>query len=223
MKRLLFVVVACATAIPITGEAAPLSACPKATLAVYDTMTDGCIFNNTLVFGLSLVANANPNVINIPDTSIMVNPETTPNGFGFQISSGWGVFTPDKFIDSVVSYSVQGLSGTKITGLYLSFNGTAFGTGIASDSLQFCRGADCSGNLSVSVPPGIFQGSTSFSGVDSLTVHDDILVSAGGNGGATISFVEKLLRINAPEPITMGLVGGALVGLALVKKRRAIS
>lgn len=137
-----------------------------------------------------------------------------------------------------IGYNVSTLSLEPIiTSNFLAFTaGTTGETGLATVKESFCIGGvrPCAAGgtlafLEVAISP--FEETLSdkavFTGVKTIGVTKDIFVSGGSRGTATISVVTNTVDQNGggddvvPEPGTYALLGGGLISLAYLKRRKA--
>lgn len=229
MNRLSMLVLASAL---LTASAfASSTTCPSGALTLYLVPNFSCASGNLVFSEFSYIGTGDPSGMAIPASGVNVSPITVTGDEGFQFTSGWSIGTQSggmsSFQESLFQYEVTDLDG--ITGVQLSFNGAATGTGGTNVTETFCLNQvtllGCPGNeigqASVTNPPLQFTGSAVFSAATQIAISKDISVTSGVNGTASISLVTD----QYPQPVTeaapFALLGSGLVGLALVRKRRS--
>jgi hypothetical protein len=190
-----------------------------------------CTIDNLTFSNFSFSASANPSGIAIPASAINVTPFSGPFFEGFTFSSGWNVGTQSggvsSFQDNLLDYTVTSPTAS-ITDAHLSFNGSFTGTGLTGVTENFCLNsatvnncpAGSAGQLHVTNPPPKFDDNVVFfPPVNMISVTKDITVSSGVNGTASISSVVNIFTQQTPEPGTFLLLGSALLGVGLLRKR----
>lgn len=222
LRFLLGLVVICSMAF------ASSTTCPTGSLTLYLVPNFSCTSGNLIFSGFSYVGTGNPSGGAIPATGVNVTPITVTGAEGFQFASGWSIGTQSggasAFQESLLQYTVTDIAG--ISGVLLSFNGAATGTGGASVTETFCLSQPtligCPqnklGQAMVTNPPSSLTGSASFAPVTEIAISKDINVTAGVNGTAAISQVTDQYP-QIPEPLPFVLVGGGLVVMGLVRRR----
>ena len=136
--------------------------------------------------------------------------------------------------DVELPFEVKCISGNCISSIFMSITGTT--TNAATNVLteSYCLGgvappptAPCIGGPAITQDILTVSGSSTgqtrtdtFSGVSQLSMTKDIQ-GIGNTGTATITQVQDLFNVvSTPEPSTVLLLGSALLGLALLSKRR---
>jgi hypothetical protein len=198
--------------------------CTAETLDNYLATGFSCEIDNLLFsnFTYSDTANATSP---IPSTAVNVIPITTPGDEGLEFTAGWSVSTPAEE-DSVIGFIVSTVNDADtIDSLDLEFNGHYTGTGTSGVTENYCEGGlltSCPttvGQIAVTNPPTVLSiTSEEFTPVNTLQVSKDIVVSSGSEGTASISDLNNTYG-QVPEPGTLGLLGGGLVALGLVRRR----
>jgi hypothetical protein len=161
--------------------------------------------------------------------SITVMADSTPLDEGLDFDASWIVSGTGE-LTSTLTYDVQTFnSSATLNGISLSFNGTASGGGASTQTETYCVGsglgtASCPGtNQIISVSNGSSGPfSQSYSPTSVLSISNQIMVAANG-GIATISGVDDnyaQATSGIPEPASLALLGGGLIGIGLLRKRR---
>jgi hypothetical protein len=145
---------------------------------------------------------------------------------GLSFHAPWSA-GPGQTTDGTIDFTVSALgTGTLLSDLGLAQTSGVAGTGTASVIERGCGPAPCNATggsyYVLTFQTGSAddaQGETSFNGQCSVSVEKDIAVN-GGNAFAGISVVQDTFSQPAPEPVSMGLMGGGLALLGVVRLRR---
>lgn len=129
--------------------------------------------------------------------------------------------------DGTIDFSVTALSGGNVIEDFgLAQTSGVSGSGSASVAENGCGPAPClatGGSIYLltfqDTDARMAQGETTFAPYNSVSVEKDISVDGGG-GFASLSVVQDTFSQDAPEPLSMGLLGGGLTLLGLARWRR---
>jgi hypothetical protein len=221
MKKML---VLFAALVLVTSFAAATPTCTAETLNNYLAPGFSCEIDNLLFSNFTYTDTAN-GTAPIASSAVGVTPITTPGDEGLEFNAGWSVSTPAEE-DSNIGFIVSTVNhADTIDFLDLEFNGRYSGTGTSSVTENYCAGGTLSscpttvGQIAVTNPPTVLSvTSEDFTPVNTLQVSKDVNVSAGSLGTASISDLNNTYG-QVPEPGTLGLLGGGLVALGLVRRR----
>lgn len=166
------------------------------------------LFSNFLVSPTSATVG-----IDSVDTAVVGNQVQ----LGLQLS---GLPSSGNF-DIIVTYEVTG----GIDGIDLGF--TSSGPGNVMLTELACTGqpnsTGCTGtqlaNINATSTGSLATASATFATTQTVYIQKDIQF----NNGGTLSVVENSVMVPVPEPVTLLLVGGALCGIALIRRRSARS
>lgn len=231
MKRLAICItlLTIAVAAPVFG-----AACVTGTVASYQALngSGGCTIGDKIFSNFSFAASAGGGSSVLAASSITVTPVT--NGgtsgteIGLQFNSLWSAGS-NSFSDTTITFEVQviGGGGFMIDDASTVQSSSGFtGTGQASVTEGICGPAPCT-NTSTSTTTIKEQGTTqlsdhiTFTPTGSIMAVKDIGVQGGTNGTATISQVtDTFSQTSVPEPASVFLLGGAMVGLCTLVRRR---
>ncbi|MBV9762118.1 MAG: PEP-CTERM sorting domain-containing protein [Acidobacteriaceae bacterium] len=161
-----------------------------------------------------------------PISASQITVDTVSNdGIGLSFHAPWSAgagMTTDGTIDFTVT--VLG-GGSLLEDFGLAQTSGVSGSGSASVAEDGCGPAPClatGGSIYVLTFQDSgerqAQGETTFAPVNSVSVEKDISVN-GNSGFATISVVQDTFS-QVPEPVSMGMMGGGLALLGLVRLRR---
>jgi len=159
-----------------------------------------------------------------PATSVAVLPFISGNETGITFFGGLSVVSGG-ILDVGVTYTVTAPVGQLLTDATLVIAGSVTGTGTASVG-ETLLGTAGPVTLTASIPTSP-QDTVSFAGVQSITVHKDIILNAGANGTASISIVSQgFSSTNVPEPSSVALLGIGMTGFLAFRrlfKRHAVA
>jgi hypothetical protein len=220
-----------ASAMATVGWGVPL--CTTGSLASYvDLGSTGCMIND------KVFANFTDSFANGAGVTVTVTPDTTVGdpGLDFQLSG----FTVNAGAsnDLILGFTVFDTSGPNIEDASLNIgNGVlSIGTGIVSVGEGVCVGGTFTGlggsctagnsppnlltlNVVNPNPPGSNFDLKFFGPVQTVAVSKDISITSGSDGVAALSDLRENFSEVVPEPASIVLLGSALLGLGLLRRR----
>jgi hypothetical protein len=234
MKRVL-IVLSALTALASVSSASPVLCAANQTIQYYQTtytsLATACSVGDKLFYGFTYTGLPSGGATAPNNTQVFVNPDpANPNEPGLVFSStmwyvtGTAIDTPIA-IDSAIGFVVATVSGVPlIIDASLDFtghNGTS-GGGQAFIGETVVLGGGASASLEVDSTNGPYLSIANFAPVSTLTVSKDLQVriARGATGSASITqFREGFSEM--PEPVSCVLFGSGLLGLGILRRRRA--
>lgn len=150
------------------------------------------------------------------------------SSIGLQFNAGW-VALANQITDSAIGFTVTvvGGSGMQIQDFGLAQISGVNPNGSATVIENGCGPAPCT-PAELAVMTFDYGGTTTqrvsdtmFAPLGSVEVTKDISVTGGTSGSAMLSLVQDTFSQEAPEPMSMGLLGGGLAFLGIARWRRS--
>jgi hypothetical protein len=224
--------------------ATPTNQCPTTPTALTTYLASGftCEVGDKIFSNFSYTDSSQGGALAIAAGSVTVETlgsltgidpaEVSSANIGLQFSAGWTALAGQES-DSVIGFTVTIVNGSN---MLIEDTGLAQTSGVlGSNSLASVAEKACTATPPATCTPGTisimtFDDGTSdsqvvndvtFSPSGSITVSKDINVTDSGTSGhAEISLVsDTFSQTGVPEPATMVLVGVALCGIAMIRRR----
>ena len=219
------------TLFAVNASAAPTS-CPTsgsfATLKATNA-AGGCYVEDQLFSNFTYLSSASgPGVSRVyANNFLYTTVEEGPEHIGFQFA-----FTLTALPNTTGNISIGWqVHGENILSSHLLLNATATGNSVAIAQTTYCLGGPVAGCPSGSIGQlDVYKGiigthledSDFFPPVQSLGVSTNLSVFSAGSGVATITGLRQTIDPpSVPEPATMALTGGALLGVCFLRRRRS--
>ena len=218
------------------GAAVIPGPCTGGTLNTYLGNGFSCTIGNLLFSNFNYTPGG---TVPIAPSAITINPLKTPVGDeGFDFNPGEAVNSighPALISQDVnISFLVSTLDGAfSIDDLFIGFNGSASGSGLADFTEKYCPGqtttinGSCTGGgtFTVANPGGPVNRVITFAASNMVAIDKDVLVSTQGDcGRASVSdFANRYSQTLVPEPATLYPLAAGLIGCGFLRRRRTRS
>ncbi len=221
---------ACAALAALAGSnGAQAAACAATTLDNYLVSGFSCEIGDKTFSDFMYGVSVSGTGVASPATSVNVMPMGAPN-YGFTFQGVWNSGSGPGTGDASISYLVAVTSGQPlIDSAGLALTGALTGTGATGTVGEtICEGGLlplCSGGNSATLSVSLAGSPTdmiTFPGVSMVDVMKDIDSSTSSTSGtASISLVSNSVdQLTLPEPASAALLGSALFGIGLARRRR---